>query len=166
MSSLEYNQFMADYILSCINAGKNSVSDICSGAETESQQIERQIKEIEQLRARQNKLDNIVRQLKGYSVKDRSVKTSSLIDISNSKDLAPNISDLCIKICQYIEDNRTATPRDLMENVSSVDENFAVYSSIKLLADGGIIKRSGIERAIVPGDNWKNRPGQYEPNRA
>ena len=156
MSVLEYNQnqFMADFILQCVKQGKNSVLDICKCAEKEAEQIELEIKRIESLQIKRSKLNNIVRQFKGYHSKDKIIK----IDDYPADSLTPNMSEMCIKICDYLAENNQTTPRELMDNVASVDDNFVVYSSIKLLTDNGIIKRSGLERNIIAGDNWKNRP--------
>jgi hypothetical protein len=166
MSSLDnnYNQFLADFILQCVNDGKNSVLEICDCAEHELSNIENELKRIEQLKNNQAKLNNVIRQLKGYNIKDNIKNNDAVISSLNTNSIVPNMSELCVKICERLENNSITSPNDLMNSISSIEDNFYVYSAIKFLTDTGIIKRSGEDRSIITGDNWESRPKRYENN--
>jgi len=160
MNSNDSNQFLADFILECVNSGKNTISNICEAANTKIRDIESEINKIEQLRVEQNKYKNIVKQLSPNRSKNK--EATALLDVDSSAPITPYIKELCFRICNFVEEKKQTDPRSIMDGVANIEENFAVYTSIKWLNDQGIIKRTGPDRLIMAGDNWANRDSLNE----
>ncbi len=150
------NKFLADFILGCVVNGKKTISEICEMAGLKIKEIDIEINKIEQLRAEQNKFRNIIKQLSPNKSKNNK-DASALLDTDPSGPITPYIKKLCFRICNFIQEKKETDPRTIMDNVASIDENFAVYSAIKWLNDCGIIKREGPDRTIMAGENWNNR---------
>jgi uncharacterized protein YecE (DUF72 family) len=160
MKSNNDNQFLADFILDCVNNNKKTVLDICEMANTKIRDIETEINKIEQLRVEQNKYKNIIKQLSPNRTKNKEV--SALLNIDSSAPITPYIKELCFRICNFVNEKTQTDPRSIMDGVANIEENFAVYSAIKWLNDQGIIKRIGPDRLITAGDNWNNRDSLHE----
>lgn len=154
-------QFVANYIEIQISKGKSTPKDICVEAQEEIEALDREIKKIEKLRTRQNNLHSVIRQLGGQDLK-RDPKKIITIDSSVSEDeLDSYLKTFCIKICDFIEKCSGPTnPREIMDEVGSLQENKITYTAIKWLLEQGIISRldNGPNRFIVQGENWSNRP--------
>lgn len=155
------DRFVSEFIQKAIAQGKVSISEIRELAQAEINEIENQIKEIEKYRVRQNALKSVIRSLGGETSK-KARKNQVTIDTSVSEDkLDPFIREICVKICNFIESvEEPKTPREIMDAVSSLEENRAAYSGIKWLQEQGIVERSenGVIVHITTGPNWKNRP--------
>ena len=154
--------FFAEYMNKCIDEGKRAPHEICASAEDEIKQIDKRISEIENLRSRQLKLHSIVRTLSGKTREVRC-KQDPVMDFNLTEGkLDKYMKNLCVKICSFIDDRHPnhVTPRDIMDEVTSIRENKASYTAIKWLWKHGIITRveSNISRPIIKGENWDKRP--------
>jgi ATP phosphoribosyltransferase len=143
--------FVADFIAICTSSGITSTKDICRHAKKMIESLEVEISKSEPLRTEQSKLRMVIRQLQGHSHKVLKRPGTVTNFIVNEK--------MCADICDFIEKNERATPRDIMDSVASIEENLSVYSAIKWLTERGVIKREKNGMVIVIGSNWDDRPG-------
>lgn len=156
--------FTNDFIASCIQAGKLTPEDICQAAQREISSLEEEIKKIEALRLRQTSLRAVIRQLGGgESTNKRTKKAPMVVDpLQSEQDLDPYIRQMCIKICDFIEAKhpQMLKPREIMDAVSSLEENKIVLTAIKWLWDHGVLERKedSTAREISKGKNWDTRP--------
>lgn len=153
--------FVENYISTCLLAGKTSIVDICAAARAEIDEIEEDLKKMEERRTRQSNLRALLRQMGMDTVKREKV-VSSIINTSRPfAELDPYLQETCVKICNFIDkmDRETTTNRELMDSVASPEENKAVLISIKWLFENGIISRNdSLTREIKKGANWSSRP--------
>ncbi|HVI43192.1 MAG TPA: hypothetical protein VM577_21500 [Anaerovoracaceae bacterium] len=157
--------FVNEYIASCFQTGRMSPAEIKEAAEKEILSLDEEIKKIEAIKNRQNNLRNVVRQLGGGEVNKRAKKAPMVVDpMLTESDLDPLVREICAKICDYIEVQhpKALKPREIMDAVSSLEENKIVLTAIKWLWDHGIIERKedSLVREISKGKNWTDRPLQ------
>jgi hypothetical protein len=156
------DSFLLEYMNECISIGKKAPHEICECAKKEIKDIDNEIFEIEKLRNRQLKLNSIVRTLGGKARGAEEGRSPALdFNIPENK-LDDYMRNLCAKICTFIEEKHPSyvTPRDIMDEVTSVKENKVSYTAIKWLWRHGIITRieDNVSRPIVKGENWDKRP--------
>lgn len=155
--------FVNDYIDNCIRAGKTTPTDICDVAQKEILLLDDEMKKIEEIRARQSNLRAVIRQLGGGEINKRAKKAPMIVDpLLTETDLDPYLHEMCIKICDFIDKQhpKMLKPREVMDAVSSLEENKIVLTAIKWLWDHGIIdrKEDSLVREISKGKNWNERP--------
>jgi len=149
-------EFVADYVQECLSKGVQLPADIRKCAEDEISKINESIQKIEELRGRQSNLRAVIRQLGGGAkVKKTSAET---MDFSMSwEDLIEPFQALCTSICTHLSSqNKDQFPRDIMNLVSDIRDQKAVYSAIKWLEHNEVIDRKNTDdgRAIVKGKRW------------
>ena len=152
--------FAQNYIDDCVKQGKTSLQAISQHAEEEISKIDSELKVIEQLRTRQNAIRAM---LKNLGLEEKKQKQISAITNTAAKfeDLDNLIQDMCRKICDYLDlVNSPVTNRQIMNEISSIEENRLVLLSIKWLWEQGIITKNeqSLAREIVKGPNWGKRP--------
>lgn len=157
------SDFVNEYIATCIQSGKINPSDICTAAQQEISSLEEEVKKIEAIRTRQINLKAVIRQLGGEGAK-RAKKAPMIVDpLMTEADLDPYLHEICVKVCDFIEVQapKQLKPREIMDAVSSLEENKIVLTAIKWLWDHGIIERreESLLREISKGKNWVQRPG-------
>ena len=101
--------------------------------------------------------------LKNLGLEEKKQKQISAITNTAAKfeDLDNLIQDMCRKICDYLDlVNSPVTNRQIMNEISSIEENRLVLLSIKWLWEQGIITKNeqSLAREIVKGPNWGKRP--------
>lgn len=154
--------FIDLYVSSCISSGISTPTEICKAAKEEISSLEEEVKKIEAIRERQTNLRSLIRQLGGNEIKRNKKSPIVSISLISEKDLDPFIRDMCVKICNYIEEKnpKKLKPREIMDAVSSLEDNKIVLTAIKWLWDQGIVEReeNSISREISQGKNWANKP--------
>lgn len=155
--------FINDYIASCIQAGKMNPVDIREAAEKEILSLEEEVKKIEAIKTRQSNLRAVVRQFGGGEATKRAKRAPMVVDpLLTENDLDPLVHEICVKICDFIESQhpKTLKPREIMDAVSSLEENKIVLTAIKWLWDHGVVERKedSLAREISKGKNWNERP--------
>ena len=159
--------FINEFIATCISQGKTSPVDICSVAKEEIISLDQEMKKIEALRTRQSYLRAVVRQLGGAEVNKRAKRAPVVVDSQlKENELDSYIREMCVKICDHIDQQypKQLKPREIMDAISSLEENKAVLTAIKWLHDNGSIDRreDSFSREIFKGKNWDQRPAQLE----
>lgn len=160
-------EFINEFITTCIQNGKTSPIDICAVAKEEILSLDQEMKKIEDLRVRQSNLRAVVRQLGGTEVNKRAKRAPIIVDSQlKENELDQYIREMCVKICDYIESQypKQLKPREIMDAVSSLEENKAVLTAIKWLHDNSIIDRreDSFSREILKGKDWDLRPKNLE----
>lgn len=157
------SDFVNEYISTCIQNGKTTPTDICEEASKEILSLDEEIKKIESIRSRQSNLRSVIRQLGGGEVVKRAKKAPMVVDpLLSESELDSYVHEICVKICDYIEKTHPVKlkPREIMDAVSSLEENKIVLTGIKWLWDHGVIEReeNSLVREISKGKNWNERP--------
>jgi len=160
-------EFVENFISSCIDKGIKSQKDICNAALEQIQEIDIKLRESNNLRILQKNLRQVLRELGHESIK----KPKSNEEISISGEIG-QITDsaylnLMIKICDFIEENsdKAITGREIINGVGTLDNNTEVYMCIKALYENGILARDeGKDRNVLKGPKWNERPFNEELN--
>lgn len=152
--------FLEEYTDLCIKKGQITPAQIISQAREDLLSLEEEVKKIEILKERQLSLRSIIRSLGGKE--NNQKKKVSIKSFDSSSELTGELKQICIKVCDFIEikDPQPQKPRDIMDNVSSLEENKIVLMAIKYLWDHAILERNekSLSREISKGKNWGNRP--------
>jgi hypothetical protein len=152
--------FLNEYINTCISEGTSSPKDICQKALNEIQELNKQIAEANALRIKVKNLHFVLRNFNHEST--RKQRRNNIVTAMNNT-LNNNIEDisykaLIINICEYFENiEESVTPRVIMDTLCGVEQNAAVYMAIKWLCDRGILTRNE-DRTLNKGLNWEMRP--------
>ena len=153
------NEFFTNYLAESLTKGMTDTKDICKEAELEIKSIDNELKKLDDLKTRQTNLRGVVRQLGGAKYKDTE-KTPVITDFSvpESK-LDSFFKDFLVEVCDFVEQNPGGVlPRQIMDEISSIENNNQVYSAIKWLVEHSVVERIGIDRLIIKGSEWKSRP--------
>lgn len=152
--------FVEEFIEKCIVKGITSQKDICNSALSEIQEIDEKLKESNQLRIRKNNLKNVLRDLGHESLK--KARTNEEVKVLSEIDKIENSSYvyLMIQICNFVHNNvnSSITSREIINAISSMDNEKEVYICIKNLYDNGILARSSKDRTVIRGPKWEERP--------
>jgi Fe-S-cluster formation regulator IscX/YfhJ len=153
--------FLAQFIDSCIAKGYASPAAMCQEAQAEIDTIEEKLKEIEPLRIRQSNLRQIIRQFGGGTETKRAKKAPMVVDLSQ-ENLDPNLQEICGKICDLIaeKDPELLNPYQIRDAVVTLENNRIAYAAIKSLWDRGIIQRLEQDNQVLitKGPKWNERP--------
>lgn len=151
------DKFIEGFVTDCIKLGKKSPEEICKCAEATVLEINKRLIDLNKLRTKRSKLKLLI---KGLSPKKRrSRKEIQMIDPSLPDEyLVGPLREICIKICNYIEEHKKATPTDVMNHIANIEQQKPIYRAIKYLTDRKIIKRDGPNQIIVAGNSWESRP--------
>lgn len=148
-------KFVGEFIQDCINKGIVNTVDIKNEAESEIKEIDKEIKKIDDLKSRQKKLRAVVKNLGGEPKKSEKV-----MDFTTPEEhLDANFKDLCIKICDEIEQSypKGVPASRIIHELASLEDHKIGYSAIKWLGSRQIISRDE-NRLIIMGPDWKKRP--------
>ena len=151
-------EFVAEYVQECIQKGIQFPADIRKCAEDEIDGINEEIQKIEELRNRQSNLRAVIRHMGGGTKQKKS--SSQTMDFTMGwDDLESSFKELCIAICNFISSSGgRKSPRDIMDAISTLTEQKAVYSAIKWLDHNKVISRLNTAdgRVIIKGDSWES----------
>jgi hypothetical protein len=154
------DDFVENFIESCIVKGVKKQQDICNLALKEIQENDEKLRESNKLRIRNKNLKKVLRELGHESLK-RPVSNEEIRIFENLNDIEDSAyHDLMINICGFVELNidKSITSRDLINDLGSGFSEKEIYMCLKNLYDAGILTRSGNkERNIVFGPNWNKR---------
>lgn len=148
-------EFLSSFLSDCISKGMNSTTDICSYLEKQIEDFDLQISRLEEFKNRQSKLRAVLKQLGG--LKHRDDEPEKVIrDFSiPAEKLNEKFKGLCDNICEFLNKNSDGIlPSDIMNNISSIEDNHNVYSAIKWLVEHNVVKRD-VNRKIVKGEGWQ-----------
>jgi|ERR1700748_888298 len=150
--------FVEEYVSNCIDRGISSTKAICEEALREMEEINKKIREENNLRTQYKNLKHVLRHFNHESVRRTKTNDSSIILNEFSSITDSSYYDIMIKICQLIDmPNKIYTSREIMDSISGLENNTETYICIKDLADKGIIERD-INRNLVKGPKWNERP--------
>jgi len=119
---------------------------------------------IEQLLANKTSLIAVIKSfgLESFSSNPVKRKTCLLTENTKAEELDEKQNLYAVQICNYIEKNKTATPRQLMDYCNiTADKDFEIYSIIKWLGITGICERDENNK-LIKSLNWENRPKTKE----
>lgn len=153
--------FVEDFIEECISKGIKSQKDICDTALLKMQEIDKKLRDSNQLRIDFKNLKQVLKELGHESIKkprvNEEIKTNGDIgEIENSAYLT-----IMVNICNFINNSTQdfITSREIVNAVGSMENDQEIYICIKNLYDNGILARSGDkERYVIKGPSWENRP--------
>lgn len=154
MKAQPQQEFVADYIQTCINNGTQRTADIREQAESEIKGIDAKMKENESLRSKKNYLQAVVRHLGGGT---KTKATEKRMDFSMSwGQLESSFQELCILICEFVttKGDEGTNPREIMETLNLVREQKVVFSAVKWLWHNNIISRQESNKTLVKGSGW------------
>lgn len=154
------DDFVEDFIESCIIKGVKKQQEICNLALKEIQENDEKLRESNKLRIRNKNLKKVLRELGHESLK-KPISNEEVKKFENLNDIEYSVyQDLMVNICDFVESNvdKLVTSRDLVNDLSSAFSEKEVYMCLKNLYDAGILARSGNkERNIVLGPNWDQK---------
>jgi hypothetical protein len=156
---------VADYIFECASKQICNPDDIAKEALRELQEIDQKLLEADKLRPRRGLLEKVCLHYGEPIPKTVKKKPAPLVQQDQPIDsLDADTKDLCRRICEQVEKG-PATPRELMVSCKvSVKDDQAIYASIKILAERGIVSKSNEgTRAIIRGPKWDSRPKDLHP---
>ena len=153
--------YIADFFKKCVSEGRNTPEEICGYANQLIQNIDESLQKMNDLRQEKTYLQGIIKQL-GFNKTKHEDKCQ--LDSTLSKDkLGKYWLDLCVRICDFIEQNPGVRPSKIMTNIGSYDEQKSIYSVIKWLGYNSIIDRDE-NRGLIKGSSWDDRPKKNDTN--
>jgi hypothetical protein len=150
--------FVEAYIEECIDQDILNPKDICEKVINEKEEISQELKRADKLRLKIKNLEQVLKHFGHESIKRKRSKKAIVINPNlAASDIEPSYMELIVGICDYVESNKPVTPRNIMNEVGTLEDNTDVYIAIKWLCENGILKRND-DRSLEPGDKWSDRP--------
>lgn len=149
--------FIETFTNNCILNGKSTPLLICEEARKDLALLNEEISKIELLKIKQANLKTVIKQFGGNNIIKN--KKSSIIKEEPVNNDAHK--QMCVKVCDYIDtqDPNPVVPKQIIEAISSIENNKIVLTAILWLWKQNIIKRDdNLERKISKGKNWSDRP--------
>jgi hypothetical protein len=155
----EDQDYVEFFMESCIDKGIQSPKDICDKALSRMNEIRTELEKENKLRIELRNLSKVLRHFGVQDTKRKRRKRSVISTASIIADMDPSYIDLIVDICDFIDKSPqdTMTPRKIMNNVGSLEDNSDVYLAIKWLCDNGVLTRAE-DRSLLPGEKWAERP--------
>lgn len=158
------SDFIEEYIENCIAKGISAENKICESAIVEMQEIDKKLRESNELRVRLSNLKQILRYFGHESTKKPRVNDIKILgDIGSIQD--SSFISTMISICEFIENSNknSVTSREIQNTLGSIDNDSKIMICIKNLYDNGILDKNS-DRHVLKGKNWENRPQNSELN--
>lgn len=156
------NQFVADYIQSCLSKGVNSPTDMRNMAIEELKKVTEELAKKDALKTRQSNLNAVVRNLGGGS---HNQEPEPRPNFSVPEDqITSEFRTLLIEVCKAVQRSDTSAVRsgDLVDELSIKlgilpQNRSSINLAIKWLGVRRIIDRND-DRMLILGSKWRNRP--------
>lgn len=146
--------YLSNFMNQCISNQKSSIQDIAESAQQRIKEIQSEISKIEDLKKEEKILHALLKQL-GADVKQSS--SNSIESLSRFDELDSDIKNMSFSIIEFIQNNNSASVRNIIDGVSSLDNTRLVLSSLKWLIDNKIISRDENTRIISKGELWEEK---------
>jgi hypothetical protein len=164
---VDNKDFVEAYIEECIDQNIASPKDICERVVNEKEIIFQELRRQDKLRLKAKNLDQILKHFGHESIKRKRRKKTIVINPNLAvADIEPSYMELIVGICDYVEKiNKPVTPRNIMNEVGTLEDNTDVYIAIKWLCENGILKRND-DRSLESGEKWADRPKENKDEAA
>jgi len=159
--------FVEAYIEECIDQNIANPKDICERVINEKEVIFQELRRQDKLRLKAKNLDQVLKHFGHESIKRKRRKKVIVINPNlAASEIEPSYMELIVGICDYVEKiNKPVTPRNIMNEVGTLEDNTDVYIAIKWLCENGILKRND-DRSLEPGEKWSDRPRESNEEEA
>lgn len=148
------DDFFDNYIVDSIKNGYASPREICNRALMELDEIDKKIRETNNLRIRYKNLKQVLKSFDHESTK----KIKNNIELLNDYNVNTLYNHVIINICSFIEkQEKSVSSREIIDNVGNREQHQEIYMGIKYLCDNGILSRKE-DRSFIIGLNWNDRP--------
>lgn len=152
---MQEDNFIEEYINSCVTLGVVSPKKICEKVLEELDIINKELATSNDLRIKRKNLINILKSFEHESVQ-KFKKTNNILNESIDSD-NPSYKEYLINICSFIEKKeKNVSKREIMDHVGGLEQNQIVYMAIKWLCDRGILITNE-DRTLSKGENWNLR---------
>ena len=146
--------FMAKFIQECCESNKTSSQDIALEAKSQINEIDIQIKNIENLKSKRSKLINVVNFLvvdESESDKEASFAKNNALTLEFSKE-----------ICALIEKSGEVTVSEMLTSLGESNKG-RIFLAIKRLSEMGVVSRNAQSKAVIQGPQWRTVIQDVEP---
>lgn len=146
--------YLSDFVNSCIQENKSSISDILLQAKNRLEEIEFEYQKIESLKKEEKSLKSLIKQLNG----DTNPQAAAQLNSETSFNLLDTKSQhISHAIIEFLEQSKEAPVRNIIDAVSSLEDSKFVLMSLKYLIDNKILNRCENSKKILKGDLWEER---------
>lgn len=148
------NDYVTNFINDCLKQGISSPEEMVKFASSKIDSLEKDIRNLEVLRAEQSNLKLVIKRLG----KETPKKKPELKNVLNSKiELDQYTKELCTKIYDLLAWKEQVSPREIMDSTVGLASNSQAYLAIKYLQENGILKRTASGLALMKGQGWDKR---------
>lgn len=147
-------KFILDYLYDLrVNKNIYQPDDVVKYARQEINEIQAELKKMDELRFRQILLLSVINQYEDPKSRKSTIPIPDLGDDSDEQ------RELRVKICKLIEENGPLTNREIINKIADYQKDSQVILAIKWLGEHNIVKRQqeGSETKIGTGDKWEDR---------
>jgi len=125
-------KFIVDYISECSKQGKNAAEV----AKLEVEEINRKLKEADDLRVRKSNILNFLNQIGDSTYKS---KNTNQVDFEDDSEESLELQN---KVSSFLkESDKPLTVREIINGIGSYDEDYKIIRTIKHLGMKGVIER-------------------------
>lgn len=157
-----FEEVISKFIVECAERGVTQPEGIRQEALIKIKKIDEILAEADKLRRDRSNMVSVIRSF-GFEMPKSARRTIPVLSEETTEDdLDPSTLSHAIKICQYLEQHDSATPRELMTEFGITSEkDFEIYTVVKWLSATGICGRTATG-ALIKGHEWDNRPTEKE----
>ncbi len=148
------SEFISNFIASCISENKSNNLEICEEAIKQIKECNEEIKKADMIRVKRDYLNKVLKNLNYDSILKNNKENSTPVQFN---ELSPDFNSTLENVISFIEKNSNITASEIVDNLSSYEDNNKIYTVIKYLGLHSIIKRNPDTAVILPGDNWEKR---------